>query len=107
MKCVVLLPLLVCTFLVHNCVGIDDGRARRNPSAIADDIYEALIKTVEGQRQPQVKERTKAQRTASVQYWRADGKIMIKEENGEKILYFEGTNLIGQEDQVQQNWCVH
>lgn len=79
-----------------------------------------LSKLFEGQPRPPVKERTKAQRTASVQYWRADGKITIKEENGEKILYFEGnrmlrisetnlswTNLVGQEDQVQQNWCVH
>ena len=89
MKCVVLLAPLVCTFLVHNCVGIDEGRGRRNPSAIADDIYEALIKIVEGEPQPPVKEPTKAQRTASVRYWRADGKITIKEENGKKILYFE------------------
>lgn len=84
MKCEVLLALLVCAFLVHNCVGIDEGRGRRNPSAIADDIYEALIKIVEGE------PHTKAQRTASVRYWRADGKITLKEENGKKILILKG-----------------
>lgn len=94
MKCVVLLALLVCTFLVHNCVSIDEWQGRRNPSAIADDIYEALIKIVEGEPQPLVKERTKAQRTTSVQYWRADGKITIKEGNGKKILYFQGRRML-------------
>lgn len=73
--------------------------------------------------QPPVKERTKAQRTARVRYWRADGKITIREENGKKILYFEGRRMLriseikkpvadefdwtGQKDQVQQSWCVH
>ena len=94
MKCVVLLTLLVCTFLVHNHVGIEEGRGSRNPLAIADDIYEALLKNVEGEPQPPVKERKKAKRTASVQYWRADGKIMTKEENGKKILSFQGHQML-------------
>ena len=94
MKSVKFLALLVGVFVIHSCIGDNGGRGKRNPSAIADDIYEALIKIVEGESQPPVKERTKAQRSANVRYWRAGGQITLKEENGKKVLYFQRRRLL-------------
>ena len=57
---------------------------------LADDVYEALVNLAEGKSLPPVKERTKAIRTATVRYWRAKGKISVKDDNGKKALYCEG-----------------
>lgn len=94
MKSVKLLALLVGIFVIYSRISVNEGRGNRNPSAIADDIYEALIKIIEGEPQPPVKERTKAQRSAHVRYWRADGHITLKEENGKKVLYFKGRQML-------------
>ena len=54
----------------------------RKPSALADDVYEALLDLVEGKAQPPVKERTRAMRAAAVRYWRAGERILVKEIHG-------------------------
>ena len=91
---------LVCVFLRYcianneGRIANNEGRGKRNPSVIADDIYEALIDIVEGKPLLPVKERTKAQRSANVRYWRAGGKITIKEANGKKEIYFQGRRML-------------
>jgi len=60
----------------------------------ADDVYEALVNLAEGKPLPPVKERTKAIRTATVRYWRAKGKISVKDDNGKKALYYEGRSML-------------
>ena len=44
--------------------------------------------------QPPVKEQTKATRGAAVRYWRASGRISVKEDHGDKAPYFEGRRLL-------------
>ena len=61
---------------------------------IADDVHEALLVLVEGKAQPPVKERTRAMRAAAVRYGRAGGKISVKEDHGDKALYYEGRRLL-------------
>ena len=52
---------------------------------LADDIYEALVNLAEGKSLPPVKEwPRKAIHTATVRYWRAKGKISVKDNNGKK-----------------------
>ncbi|KAL9967052.1 hypothetical protein ACROYT_G025214 [Oculina patagonica] len=63
------------------------GRGVRDKSAIPDEIYDALISIIEGERLPSVKERTRAQRSAAVRYWRANGDLTVKEERGRKFIY--------------------
>ena len=63
------------------------GRGVRDKSAIPDENYDALISIIEGERLPSVKERTRAQRSAAVRYWRANGDLTVKEEGGHKFIY--------------------
>ena len=63
-------------------------------AALADNVYEALVNLAEGKSLPPVKERTKAIRTATVRYWRAKGKILVKDDNGKKALYYEGRRML-------------
>ena len=44
--------------------------------------------------QPPVKEQTRAMRGAAVRYWRAGGRISVKEDHGDKAPYFEGRRLL-------------
>ena len=55
------------------------GRGDRDKSAIPDEIYDALIRIIERERLPPMKERTRAQRSAMVRYWRAQGDLIVKE----------------------------
>ena len=66
----------------------------RQFSFLVDDIYEALLDLVEGKAQPPVKEGTKAMRAAAVRHWRAGGRISVKEDHGDKALYYEGRRLL-------------
>ena len=61
---------------------------------LADDVYEALVNLAEGKSLPPVKERTKAIRTATVRYWRAKGKISVKDDNGKKALYYGSRRML-------------
>lgn len=62
------------------------GRGDRDKSAIPDEIYDALIRIIEGERLPAVKERTWAQRSAMVRYWRAQEDLIVKEVSGCKFI---------------------
>ena len=59
-------------------------QGNRKPSALADDVYAALVNLAEGKSQPAVKERTKAMRTAAVRFWRSKGRLSVKEDNGKR-----------------------
>ena len=48
-------------------------------------IYDVLIRMIEGERLPAVKDRTRAQRSAVVRYWRAHGDLSVKEEGSCKF----------------------
>ncbi|XP_031558423.1 uncharacterized protein LOC116294878, partial [Actinia tenebrosa] len=69
-------------------------RGKRRQSSIPDDIYNALIKIVEGQQLPPVKIRTEAENNAIVRFWRSKGDITLKIENGKKLLYCKGRRLL-------------
>ena len=70
------------------------GRGDRNPSAIPDDIYDAMIKLAKGKSLPQVKERSRAEKSASVQYRRSKGEISLRRENGKVVLYLKGRRIL-------------
>ena len=63
-----------------------NSQGNRKPSVLADDVYEVLVNIAEGKTQPPVKERTRAMRAAAVRYWRAKGRILVKKDNGKKVL---------------------
>ena len=88
MKSVLVLALFVC-FIALSVATKSKGKGRgvRDKSAIPDEIYDALISIIEGERLPSVKERTRAQRSAAVRYWRANGDLTVKEEGGRKFIY--------------------
>ena len=46
---------------------------------------------IEGKRLPAVKDRTRAQRSAAVCYWRAHGDLSVKEEGSCKFIYSKAT----------------
>jgi len=97
MKLAVVFALLVCLFILHNCIAIKykaKGRGKRNQLAIADVIYNALIKIIEGDPLPPVKQRTKVQRSAAVRYCIYKGEIKVVEENGQKVLYSKGRRIL-------------
>ena len=82
---------------LHSSVALDDrvnSQGNRKPSVLPDDIYEALINLAEGKALPPVKEWTTAMRTAAVRFWRAKGRILVKEEKGKKELYFDGRQML-------------
>lgn len=84
-------------FLLHSSVTGNDHvnlQGNRKPSALADDVYAALVNLAEGKSQPAVKERTKAMRTAALRFWRSKGRLSVKEENGKKALYLDGRRML-------------
>ena len=66
------------------------GRGDRNPSAISDDI--CYDKT--GNALPRVKERSRAEKSASVRYLRLKGEISLRRENGKVGLYLKGRRIL-------------
>ena len=70
------------------------GRENRQPSAVSDDMYDELVKLAKGEDLPPVAKRTKAQKTASVRFWRAKGGIELRNEGGTEILYHGGRRLV-------------
>ena len=70
------------------------GRGDRNPSAIPDDIYDAMIKLAKGKALPQVKERNRAEKPASVRYWRSKWEISLRRKNGKVVLYLKGRRIL-------------
>ena len=87
--------LLICTYL---CLIFNDRvdaiRGKRKPTAVDDDIYECLLKIVKGDSLPPVKDRTKAQRSAVVRYWRAKGQISIHKDDGKECLCIKGRRMV-------------
>ena len=76
MDCTVFAIVVTLALLWGSSVVVKDRmnpQGNRRPSALADDVYEALVNLAEGKAQPPVKERTKATRTAAIRYWRAKG----------------------------------
>ncbi|PFX15918.1 hypothetical protein AWC38_SpisGene19842 [Stylophora pistillata] len=72
----------------------ENSEGNRKSSALAEDVYEALLDLVEGKAQPPVKERTRAMRVAAVRYWRAGERISVKEDHGDKAVYYEGRRIL-------------
>ena len=89
--CAMLFALFICLLVLRNCVAVrqkEKGRGDRDKSAIDDAIYDVLI---EGECLPVVKDRTTAQRSAAVRYWRAHGDLSVKEEGSCKFIYSKAT----------------
>ena len=92
--CAMLLGLFICLLVLRNCAAVkrkERGRGDRDKSAIDDAIYDVLIRMVQGERLPAVKDRTRAQRSAAVRYWRAHGDLSVKEEGSCKFIYSKAT----------------
>ena len=66
------------------------GRGDRNPSAISDDICHDKTRNA----LPRVKERSRAEKSASVRYWRLKGEISLRRENGKVVLYLKGGRIL-------------
>ena len=59
--CAMLLALFICLLVLRNCAAVkrkEKGRGDRDKSAIDDAIYDVLIRMIEGERLPAVKDRT-------------------------------------------------
>ena len=54
-----------------------EGRGNRKPSAISDDIYDALLLLAKGDSLPPVKERNRAQTSATIRLLRFRGQLSI------------------------------
>ena len=70
------------------------GWGDRNPSAIPDDIYDAMIKLARGKALPLVKEWSRVEKSASVWYWRSKGEISLSREKGKVVLYLKGRRIL-------------
>lgn len=71
-----------------------EGRGNRNPSAIADDIYDALLMLVKGDSLPPVKEISRAQKSAAIRLWRSKGELSIRTENGNEVLFCKDRRIL-------------
>ena len=89
---------LLCCFLIFstNCVLSHDRRQR----VIPDPIYNALVEIVDGVSLPPVKERTTAQKSTLVRYWRFKGEFTTTEENGVKVLHYKHRRLLLRESEI-------
>ena len=72
----------------------DGGRGNRNPSAIADNIYDALLMLVKGDPLPPVKGRSRAQKSANIRLWRSKGQLEVRTENSKEVLFFKGRRML-------------
>ena len=92
--CAMLLALFICLLVLRNCAAVkrkERGRGDRDKSAVDDAIYDVMIRMIEGERLPAVNDRTRAQRSAAVRYWRAHGDLSVKEEGSCKFIYSKAT----------------
>lgn len=92
MKSFCVLPLVLSLYFLALCSSVakeSKGKRRgdRDKSAIPDEIYDALIRIIEGERLPAVKGRTRAQRSVMVRYWRAQGDLIVKKVGGCKFIH--------------------
>ena len=101
MRTLLLIVALVCLFFVDLSPAAKDksssknrGRGKRNPSAISDEMYDALIKLVKGEALPPVKERSRAEKSAFVRYWRSKGNIALQRQNGKEVLYLKDRRIL-------------
>ena len=78
---------LVLILLLKNC-GVGKVRGKLNPTTIPDEIYECMVKIAKGTTLPPVKERTNAEKSAYVRYWRAKGKTTVQKENEKDVFFF-------------------
>ena len=74
--------------LPYNCISKkrNQERGKRSHTVIPDDISNALIDIIQGERLPPVKDRTKSQKAAVIHYWRSEREVTAAEGNGEKVL---------------------
>ena len=72
----------------------DRGRGNRNPSAVADNICDALLMLVKGDPLPPVKERSRAQRSAAIRLWRSNGQLEVRTENSKEVLFLKGHRML-------------
>lgn len=93
---VLYIAALAFLLLPYNCISKKRNQegGKRSHTVIPDDIYNALIDIIQGERLPPVKDRTKSQKAAVVRYWRSKGKVTAAEENGEKVLYYKGRRML-------------
>ena len=66
-----------------------EGRGNRKPSAISDDIYDALFLLVKGDSLPPVKERNRAQTSADISLCRSRSQLSIRQENSKDVLFYK------------------
>lgn len=71
-----------------------EGRGNRKPSAISDDIYDALLLLVKDDSLPPVKERNRAQKSAAIRLWRSRGQLSIREENSKEVLFYKNLRVL-------------
>ena len=73
---------------------VEGLRGNRNPSAISDDIYDALLLLVKGDPLLPVKERNRAQTSAAIRLWRSRGQMGIREENSKEVLFYKNLRVL-------------
>ena len=56
----------------------------RKPSAISDDVYDAILTLVKGNSLPSCRKRTSVQKAVVVRFWRAKGGFSIQKEKGKE-----------------------
>ena len=71
----------------------DGGRGNRNPTAVADNICDALLMLVKGDPLPPVKERSRAQRSPAIRLWRSKGQPEVCTENSKEVLFLKGRRM--------------
>lgn len=69
-------------------------RGKRKPTAVSYEIYDCVIKIANGKPLPPMKERSSAERSAYVRYWRTKGEITVQREKENDLLYYRGCRML-------------
>lgn len=84
---VLLDSLVLITWMTENFAYKRGQQGKRKPLVVSNKIYDALLKLVLGKPLPPVKDRTRAEKTAVIHFWRANSNVQVKIENGTEVLY--------------------
>lgn len=97
MSYIVFVVVVVLVLLWYSLVVVDDCKnllGNRKFFVLVDDVYEVLVNFVEGKFLLLVKEWMKVICIVIVRYWRVKGKILVKDDNGKKVFYYEGCCML-------------
>lgn len=86
------LILLVTVYFSYTCA------TKKQTCPLDDETYDTLFKLCLDRFNVPVKDRSRAQKSACVRFWRNRDAFTIKKSNGKKVLYFNGKEVMKEGD---------